>query len=194
MKPIPPHPALAILLRHRIRRRRLRHRLVKHRVKARIVPHVRKPSPSSPRITAIAAGSCSGANSTASSRSFITSSRNPHMPVQLRPRMHHPIPHRIHLRQPCPAHRIHHQPNRLHRGLGLHLAPSPTQIPPRRIAKLEPSPSPRRSPSPHPQTATAAHPLLHRTRENLIDEDPLLITSICTPPPLRSDQTTVFSS
>ena len=50
---------------------------------------------------------------------------NPLMPIQLRPRMHHPIPHRIHLRQPRPTHRLNHQPNRLHRRLSLYLLTSP---------------------------------------------------------------------
>ena len=48
---------------------------------------------------------------------------NPHMLLQLRPRMHHAISHRLRLWQPCPSHRIHYQPNSLHRRLRFYLAP-----------------------------------------------------------------------
>ncbi len=64
------------------------------------------------------------------------------MPIQLRPRMHHPIPNRLDLRHSYPTHRLHHQANSLNRIFRLNARPPATQIPPIRIAKLETRSSP----------------------------------------------------
>ena len=141
------------------------------------------------RISAIAAGSCSGAKATACSRSCKYLISDSLVAVQPWPGMHHTVAHRVN-RRPSLS-----KTASSHRSIGsTHSLGRAAQLLPVRVAKGKPSlavPIPLISPlnrarghdSQGAETASCLAGMRASKMENLIDDDRLLITRMWDPPP-----------
>ncbi len=118
---------------------------------------------------------------------------DPLMLVEQRARMHHPVANRVDRRHARPAHRILQQRHRILFGCILGLRCSVTSSRPSASRKVNPRagpPKPLISPENRTRGQNNRSPELAlwaaSKMENLMDDEPLLITSMCTPPPGRS--------